>query len=75
MAAFGVGTIPSLTAVLIATRPVPARMRSRATRLAAIVIRGIGVFMLLRTRGALAPACHAAPATEPSPTTGAQPVP
>ena len=41
---------------------------------AVAVIVGVGVFMLVRASGALAPGCHAAPQPEPSATNRAQPV-
>ena len=71
MAIFGIGTVPSLSAVLVASRAVPARWRANATRLAAMIVILTGAWMLTRT---LLPHEHHAdspPAASPSTDTGA----
>mgnify|MGYP000237278221 CR=1 FL=1 len=49
MSIFGIGTIPSLTAVLVTTHLVPARWRGAGTRVAAIMVILTGVWMAVRT--------------------------
>lgn len=49
MAIFGIGTVPSLSAVLIATRAIPMRWRANATRVAAMIVLLTGAWMLTRT--------------------------
>lgn len=49
MLAFGLGTLPSLTGVLIASRAVPARLRAQGTRLAAVLVILSGSWMIART--------------------------
>lgn len=48
MVVFGIGTLPSLTLVLLATNLVPARWRVHGSRLAAVCVILTGVFMLGR---------------------------
>lgn len=48
MLCFGLGTLPSLTAVVLGSRALPIRWRAQGTRIAAVLILGIGVFMLAR---------------------------
>jgi sulfite exporter TauE/SafE len=49
MIAFGIGTLPSLSGVLIASRLVPARLRTHGTRLAAVLLIAMGTYMTVRT--------------------------
>ncbi len=49
MVAFGVGTLPALTAVVAGSRYLPASIRAHGTRIAAVVIIALGVYMLVRT--------------------------
>ena len=49
MLAFGLGTLPSLSAVLVAARVLPARLRAQGTRLAAVVLIATGAFMMARS--------------------------
>lgn len=48
MVCFGAGTVPALSAVVLGSRAVPARLRVGGTRVAAAMIVAVGVFMLLR---------------------------
>ncbi|MAE65477.1 MAG: hypothetical protein CMJ18_14500 [Phycisphaeraceae bacterium] len=45
MIAFGIGTVPSLTAVVLLARAIPARWRAQGARFAAVIILGVGVWM------------------------------
>lgn len=49
MVIFGIGTVPSLTAVLLTSHLVPATWRSSGTRLAALLIIGTGLWMAVRS--------------------------
>lgn len=49
MAIFGIGTVPSLSAVLVATHVMPIRWRASATRLAATIVILTGAWMLTRS--------------------------
>lgn len=49
MIAFGLGTVPSLTAVLLASRTVHTRLAAHSTRLAAVALICTGLFMLGRS--------------------------
>jgi sulfite exporter TauE/SafE len=49
MVVFGVGTLPSLSAVLLAGRILPARLRLHGTRMAAIAVIIAGCWMTART--------------------------
>lgn len=49
MVVFGVGTLPSLSAVLLAGRLLPARLRLHGTRVAAIAVILAGCWMTVRT--------------------------
>lgn len=49
MVAFGLGTLPALTAVLLSARLLPAWVRAHGTRLAAITLILTGGWMLTRT--------------------------
>jgi sulfite exporter TauE/SafE len=49
MLVFGAGTVPSLSAVLLAGRVLPARWRAQGTRVAAACLIAAGVLMLART--------------------------
>lgn len=48
MIAFGIATVPSLTAVLLTVRFLPARLRVHGTRLAAVLIIATGAWMTTR---------------------------
>lgn len=62
MAVFGIGTLPSLSAVLIFARAVPASWRVHGTKLAAVVIIATGAWMSYRAytvgEAGHCPACH-----------------
>ncbi len=49
MLAFGIGTLPALTGVLLAAAALPVWLRLHGTRLAAVVVILTGSFMLTRT--------------------------
>lgn len=49
MLAFGLGTLPALSAVLLAGRLIPRALRVHGTRVAAFVLVAVGCFMLART--------------------------
>lgn len=49
MICFGVGTLPALSAVVLAGRLAPRWLRVHGTRLAALMLVGIGLFMLARS--------------------------
>jgi sulfite exporter TauE/SafE len=49
MVVFGLGTLPSLSAVLVAGRILPARLRVHGTRMAAIAVILAGCWMTVRT--------------------------
>ncbi len=49
MVCFGVGTLPALSALVLAGRLAPAWLRAAGTRLAAALLVGIGLFMLARS--------------------------
>lgn len=57
MLAFGVGTLPSLSAVLLAGRAIPARWRLRGPRVAAVTLILLGA--LMAARAIATPASHA----------------
>ncbi len=60
MMIFGIGTVPALSAVLAASRMLPAKWRAHGTRLAALLVVIAGVWMTARswmTRGETCP-CH-----------------
>ena len=60
MVVFGIGTVPALSAVLAASRMLPAKWRAHGTRLAAALVVVAGVWMTARsmmTRGDECP-CH-----------------
>ncbi len=48
MVFFGLGTLPSLTAVLVASHLVPEKLRVRGTRFAAVMIIASGLWMIAR---------------------------
>lgn len=48
MLCFGLGTLPALTALLLGGRLLPARLRTAGPRLAAAVLFGVGLLMLMR---------------------------
>lgn len=48
MLVFGAGTLPALSALLLAGRLWPRRLRFHGTRLAAAMLLGVGIFMLAR---------------------------
>ncbi len=63
MVAFGVGTLPALSAVLVGRRMLPATWRIHGTRIAAVTIIALGAYMLIRTLAftppdAVCPFCH-----------------
>ena len=63
MVVFGIGTLPSLSAVLIFARVIPARWRVHGTRLAGVVIIVTGGWMITRSltsTPAGCPACESA---------------
>ena len=49
MVCFGAGTLPALSAVVLAGRLAPRWLRLHGTRLAALMLVGIGLFMLARS--------------------------
>lgn len=49
MVVFGLGTVPSLTSVLVAHRVLPRKLRANGTRLVAVVIILAGAWMMIRT--------------------------
>ncbi len=49
MICFGAGTLPALSAVVLAGRLAPRWLRAAGSRLAAVVLVGIGLFMLARS--------------------------
>ena len=49
MLCFGIGTLPALSAVVLAGRMAPRWLRIHGTRLAALMLVGIGLFMLARS--------------------------
>jgi len=49
MIAFGIGTLPSLSGVLVASRLVPTKWRAHGTRLAAVLLIAMGAYMTVRT--------------------------
>ena len=49
MICFGAGTLPALSAVVVAGRLAPRGLRIHGTRLAAVMLVGIGLFMLIRS--------------------------
>jgi len=49
MVVFGIGTLPSLTGVLLTHRLVPRRVRAAGTRLTAVVVILTGSWMMIRT--------------------------
>ena len=49
MVCFGAGTLPALSAVVLAGRLAPPWLRAHGTRLAALMLVGIGLFMLARS--------------------------
>ncbi len=49
MVCFGAGTLPALSAVVLAGRMAPRWLRVHGTRLAALMLVGIGLFMLARS--------------------------
>ncbi len=49
MLAFGAGTLPALTALVAGGGALPARLRARSPRLAAVLLVGVGVFALVRS--------------------------
>ncbi len=49
MIIFGVGTLPSLTAVLLGVQFLPRRLRAHSIRIAAVLIVLVGVWMLARS--------------------------
>lgn len=49
MLAFGTGTLPALTALVVAGGALPAWLRARSPRLAAALLVGVGLFALART--------------------------
>ena len=51
MICFGAGTLPALSAVVLAGRLAPPWLRLHGTRLAALMLLGIGLFMLARALG------------------------
>lgn len=68
MVVFGVGTLPSLTSVLLAANLIPTRWRMHGSKLAAACVILTGLFML--GRATLAPEdCHAAESQGSSQTT------
>ena len=48
MLCFGAGTLPALTAVVLGSRAMPNWLRNQGTRLAAVLLIGIGLFMMAR---------------------------
>lgn len=57
MLAFGAGTLPALSALVLAGRLWPRRLRLHGTRAAALLLLGVGLFML--ARALWGPAMHA----------------
>ena len=55
MVIFGLGTLPSLTGVLLAHRVVPYRFRAHGSRLAAVTIIMAGAWMMTRTLIVMSP--------------------
>lgn len=49
MIVFGIGTLPSLTAVLAASHLMPAKWRAHGTKLAAVIVMLTGAWMIART--------------------------
>lgn len=49
MVVFGLGTVPSLTAVLLSSRLIPTRLRPHGVKLAAIMITLSGLWMMARS--------------------------
>lgn len=58
MSLFGLGTIPSLAAVVVGTRMVPARLRAAGSRLVGAALLLAGLVLALRALPALHPAAH-----------------
>jgi sulfite exporter TauE/SafE len=72
MLVFGVGTLPALSAVLLAGRTAPAWLRLHGTRIVGVALIAVGCFMLARALvvapDAGCPACRpGAKATQPGP--------
>lgn len=57
MTLFGLGTVPSLTAVLLAANLIPARFRAHGSRAAAILVIATGSWMLARSLTITAETC------------------
>lgn len=49
MLAFGAGTLPALSAVVLGSRIAPPWLRARGSRIAALLVVGVGLFMLARS--------------------------
>ncbi len=49
MIAFGIGTIPALSAVLIGSHLIPPRWRAHGSRMAGVVVMLTGVWMVWRS--------------------------
>ncbi len=58
MIIFGLGTLPSLTGVLLAYRVVPLRFRAHGSRLVAVIIIMAGAWMMARTLIVSSPSNH-----------------
>ena len=57
MLLFGLGTVPSLTAVLLTANLIPARLRDHGPRIAAVVVIVTGSWMLTRSLTVTAESC------------------
>lgn len=53
MLSFGAGTLPALSAVVVGSRLLPARLRAQGTRLVAVLLVVTGLFMLGRSLAVL----------------------
>lgn len=58
MLAFGIGTLPALSLVFLGGRLVPARLRAQGTRIAAVFVVLVGIWMLARTFHVHEHGCH-----------------